>query len=179
LAAARSASMSAALSTNDWLTASTPCFSANSSRPRSWSVNALMPRSMPGRLRPLRNAVRRPRRLCSGHRCRDTLDLKPYQAVVENSRSPASPPGATAQSSSRPAARRDNVVAGQDEEAPPRSSIAPGRSSRAASSGRAGPPGSPRGGGARSAARMRAMRSAWSVKSPCEKLSRATFSRRG
>ena len=29
---------------------------------------------------------------------------------------------------------------------------------------------------ARSAARMRAMRSAWPAKSPCEKLSRATFS---
>ena len=54
LAAARTASMSAAVSTNDWLTASTPCSSANSRQARSWSVNALMPRSMPGRLRPFR-----------------------------------------------------------------------------------------------------------------------------
>ena len=52
LAAARTASMSAAVSTNDWLTASTPALSANSRQARSWSVNALMPRSMPGRLRP-------------------------------------------------------------------------------------------------------------------------------
>ena len=44
--------MSAAVSTNDWLTASTPLLSANSRQARSWSVNALMPRSMPGRLRP-------------------------------------------------------------------------------------------------------------------------------
>jgi len=34
-------------STNDWLTASTPCFSANSRQARSWPVNALIPRLMP------------------------------------------------------------------------------------------------------------------------------------
>ena len=53
-AASRTASISAARRTNDWLTASTPTPSANSRAARSFSVNALMPSSMPGRFNPLR-----------------------------------------------------------------------------------------------------------------------------
>ena len=54
--------MSAALSTNDWLTASTPHESANARHSRSRSVNALIPRSIPGRLSPLRERSSPPTR---------------------------------------------------------------------------------------------------------------------
>ena len=53
VAASRTATISAAFSTKDWLIASTPCSDANFSHSRSRSVKALTPRSMPGRLRPL------------------------------------------------------------------------------------------------------------------------------
>ena len=83
-AAARTASMSAAVSTNDWLTASTPFASANSRQARSCSVNALMPRSMPDRLRPFLERSSPPTvdgavDIVARHALHDQLD----QAVVE------------------------------------------------------------------------------------------------
>ena len=83
-AAARTASMSAAVSTNDWLTASTPFSSANSRQARSWSVNALMPRSMPGRLRPFSGSQLAADGDFALHVvARHALDDQLHQAVVE------------------------------------------------------------------------------------------------
>ena len=53
-AASRTALISSAVSTKDWLTASTPCSMANLRHSWSFSVNALMPKLIPGRLSPLR-----------------------------------------------------------------------------------------------------------------------------
>ena len=54
VAAFRTASISDGVSTKDWLIASTPFSRANLRQTRSFSVNALIPRLIPGKLSPLR-----------------------------------------------------------------------------------------------------------------------------
>ena len=136
-AAARTASMSAARSTNDWLTASTPAPSANSRHARSCSVNALMPRSMPGRFSPLRERSSPPTATDAFHVvARDALDDELHETVVEKE-----PVAGLHHARQRLEAHRDALRVADDvfirereADRPARAGSAPARFSRAASS---------------------------------------------
>jgi len=104
------------------------CWSANSRQARSWLVKAPMPRSMPGRLRPLRDATRRPQPLGSSRRGCNALDDELHQASFRNRRSPGLTSAAAGQSSSTPLLATDDILAVRVNASPERSSIGSGRS---------------------------------------------------
>ena len=178
VAAARTASMSAALSTNDWLTASTPCCSANSRQARSCSVKALMPRSMPGMLRPFRDRSSPP--TATTHSTSVPVTRSTVNCTSPSFRNSRSPGFTTwgrrsklmetrlavpTISSVVNAIRSPGRSAMGSGSSLPMRILGPGRSAMMAT----------RCPVARAAARMRAIRSACPLKSPWEKLSRATF----
>ena len=178
-AAARTASMSAAVSTNDWLTASTPFASANSRQARSCSVNALIPRSMPERLSPFRERSSPP--TATLHRTSLPVTRSTTSCTRPSLRNSWSPGFTTLGSRSKLIETRrwsptmSSVVSVKGSPGSswigsgsilPMRIFGPGRSAMIAT----------RRPVACAAARMRAMCSAWPAKSPCEKFNRAMFS---
>ena len=177
-AALRTAWMSAAQLTNDWLTASTPCSRANSMQARSWAVKAEMPRSMPGRLSPFfeRRVPPTTTRVCT--RSPSTVSTRTWMRPslmnrTSSGRTTRGSSGRLTETSSRlPTSWRLVRVkrlptlssTGSSARVPMRI-FGPGRSAMMATGRWV----------ARAASRMRRMISPWARKSPWEKLRRAMF----